>query len=70
MNSILDYRFEVFDRWGNKMFSTGQTDAGWSGAFRADDMNPGVYVWYVKVRFAFCGIEKDLLLTGDVTVVR
>lgn len=68
--TILDYRFEVFDRWGNKMFSTGQTDAGWSGSFRADDMNPGVYVWYVKVRFAFCGIEKDLLLTGDVTVVR
>ena len=68
--TILEYRFEVFDRWGNKLFGTEQPDQGWQGAFRADEMNPGVYVWYVKVKFAFCGIEKDLLLTGDVTVVR
>ena len=68
--TILDYRFEVFDRWGNKLFGTEQPDLGWQGAFRADDMNPGVYVWYVKVKFVFCGTEKDLLLTGDVTVVR
>ncbi|HRI61152.1 MAG TPA: PKD domain-containing protein, partial [Saprospiraceae bacterium] len=68
--TILEYRFEVFDRWGNKLFGTEQPDQGWQGAFRAEDMNPGVYVWYVKVKFAFCGIEKDLLLSGDVTVVR
>lgn len=68
--TILDYRFEVFDRWGNKLFSTTQPDLGWHGAFRADDMNPGVYVWYVKVKLLFCGVEKDLLLSGDVTVVR
>jgi hypothetical protein len=68
--TILDYRFEVFDRWGNKMFSTEQTDLGWRGVFRADDMNPGVYVWYVKVRFAFCGREREMFFEGDVTVVR
>lgn len=68
--TILSYRFEVFDRWGNKLFSTVQTDAGWQGVFRAEDLNPGVYVWYVQARFAFCGVEKDLFLKGDVTVVR
>lgn len=68
--TILDYRFEVFDRWGNKLFSAEQPDLGWRGSFRADDMNPGVYVWYLKARLVFCGLEKEVLLKGDVTVVR
>jgi hypothetical protein len=68
--AILDYRFEVFDRWGNKMFSTEQPDLGWRGVFRADDMNPGVYVWYIQVKFAFCGREREMFFEGDVTVVR
>jgi PKD repeat protein len=68
--TILDYRFEVFDRWGNKMFSTEQPDLGWRGVFRADDMNPGVYVWYVQAKIAFCGREREMMFEGDVTVVR
>jgi PKD repeat protein len=68
--TLLDYRFEVFDRWGNKLFSTEQRDLGWRGAFRSDDMNPGVYVWYVKATVAFCGQVREMLWSGDVTVVR
>ncbi|MCW5925027.1 MAG: gliding motility-associated C-terminal domain-containing protein [Saprospiraceae bacterium] len=68
--TLLEYRFEVFDRWGNRLFSAVQPDAGWRGIFRGDDMNPGVFVWYLKARFAFCGRERNLLLSGDVTVVR
>jgi hypothetical protein len=68
--TVLDYQFEVFDRWGNKMFSTDRPGAGWRGVFRADDMNPAVFVWYVKLKFVFCGRERDVLFKGDVTVVR
>lgn len=68
--TILTYKFEIFDRWGNNMFSTDQPDLGWRGSFRADDMKPAVFVWYIKTRILFCGRERDLQFEGDVTVVR
>ncbi|MBK7937796.1 MAG: gliding motility-associated C-terminal domain-containing protein [Lewinellaceae bacterium] len=68
--TILKYQFEVFDRWGNKMFGTTQPDQGWRGKLRADDLQPGVFVWYVKATVFYCGRERELYFEGDVTVVR
>jgi gliding motility-associated-like protein len=63
---------EVFDRWGNAMYTI--TDfqpndplLGWNGTFRGDDMNPGVYVWYMEVEFIDGVVE---LYKGDVTLGR
>ena len=67
---ILTYQLEVFDRWGTKMFGTTDPARGWNGRFRADDLNPGVYVWYLRARVSYCGRERELYFEGDVTIVR
>ncbi|MEQ1747518.1 MAG: hypothetical protein ABMA02_18960, partial [Saprospiraceae bacterium] len=67
---LSNYRFEVFDRWGNQMFSTNDTEAGWRGPFRSQDMQPAVFVWYFSVDISYCGRVQRVFRKGDVTVVR
>jgi gliding motility-associated-like protein len=70
-HSVLDYVVRIFDRWGNLMFATTTTDEGWDGAFRGEEMQPGVYVWYVKALVELCGWrEVDVLEKGDLTIIR
>ncbi len=64
--------FNVFDRWGNLMFSrkdmpTNDLTAGWDGTFRNQTMQPGVYVYYFEVLLVD-GTTK--LYRGDVTIVQ
>jgi gliding motility-associated-like protein len=68
--AVDSYKFEVFDRWGNLMFSTTDQQASWNGFFKSKEMEPGVYVWYMVAKVSFCGQTFDLKKYGDVTVVR
>ncbi|MBL7797039.1 MAG: PKD domain-containing protein [Saprospiraceae bacterium] len=68
--ALRNYRFEIFDRWGNLMFHTEDTDAGWRGPFRQVDMQPAVFVWYLMVEIDYCGRPQRVFRKGDVTIVR
>lgn len=67
---LLAYEFAVFDRWGNLMFRTNQSEGAWDGVFRSEDMEPGVYVWYLEAQIGICGRTMAVKRKGDVTVVR
>ena len=67
---LLDYRLEVYDRWGNMLFKTEQPEDGWRGSFRDEIMEPGVFVWQVWAKVAFCGRVIEVYRKGDVTVER
>jgi gliding motility-associated-like protein len=50
--------FRVYDRWGEMVFEASdyEYDAvgaliGWDGKFRDEELNPGVFVWYVEVEY-------------------
>ena len=68
--SLLGFHFEVFDRWGNKLFETSSLTDGWGGIFRDNDFNPGVQVWHLEADVAICGRVLHVERKGDVTVVR
>lgn len=59
---------EVFDRWGNQVFSQKAPITGWNGHFRGKECNSGVYVYYIKY--------KDLnnseihILKGDINLLK
>lgn len=65
-------RFEVYDRWGNQMFSAtnltpGDTSQGWDGYARGKLASPGVYAYQIEVEF-LDGTRE--LLSGDVLLLR
>lgn len=58
--------FEIFDRWGGRVFYTEDPFLQWDGTHKGQDVNPGVFLY--KIRFICNGEEK--LNTGSVTVFR
>jgi len=45
---ILLREFSVFDRWGNKIFSTHDVSYGWDGTEHGTWANTGVYVYIIS----------------------
>jgi gliding motility-associated-like protein len=64
--------FEIFDRWGelifrNQFFPLNEPELGWDGKFKGELMNPGVFVYKLKVELID---GSELILSGDITLVR
>jgi len=59
--------FRVFDRWGNLMFRTDSFSEGWDGKYHGKEVNPDVYVWWVR---AACPDGQVIELKGNVTAIK
>jgi gliding motility-associated-like protein len=64
---IASIDFNVFDRWGNKVFKSQNLNSGWDGTYKGQPLNVGTYIWYVKATlFDGTSIQKH----GNVALVR
>ncbi|MBO4645982.1 MAG: gliding motility-associated C-terminal domain-containing protein [Bacteroidales bacterium] len=63
---ISELKFEIFDRWGEKVFTTTDMTAGWDGKFRGELCEPGVYYYYLQVT---CIGQKTFFKKGNVTLL-
>ena len=64
---------QVFTRWGEQVFAqadlpVNEPALGWDGTFRGERVNPGVFVFWARVRLPDGGGTE--MLTGDVAVIR
>ena len=62
----------IYDRWGGKVFETMNVPVniptvGWNGTFNSFKMNPGVFVYYAKIRF---NDQSNIELKGDLTLIK
>lgn len=67
---IVKYELNIFDRWGERLFTTNKFEEGWPGNYtgRTEDIVPnGVYVWQIRL-VNVMGKSKEL--TGKVTVTK
>ncbi len=58
--------FEIFDRWGGRMFSAETASDYWDGTFAGKPVNAGIYLY--RVRYRCQGAEK--VFSGTVTLLR
>ncbi len=63
--------FEIYDRWGNNVFSAfnfppGSEAARWNGNYRGELLNPGVFIYQVK---AIDIRGKTKILAGDMALL-
>ncbi len=64
---IKELTFQVYDRFGEKVFESSSVNEGWDGSFRGKDMNTGVYTWFATAVFYNATTQT---LKGDVSLVR
>ncbi len=58
--------FEVFDRWGGRVFNAATAFDVWDGTSAGDPVNPGVFLY--RLRYKCTGEEK--VKTGGLTLIR
>ncbi|HRD40580.1 MAG TPA: gliding motility-associated C-terminal domain-containing protein, partial [Bacteroidia bacterium] len=67
---VVDYELFVFDRWGEKVFSTKKFEEGWDGTFQGrgnKGCEQGTYTWLIRCTSVF---SKAHELKGHVTLIR
>jgi len=60
--------FQVYDRWGQKVYETDVIGDGWDGTYRGRKQDLGVYVW--QAQYQLTGQTKTFSESGNVTLVR
>ena len=58
--------FEIFDRWGGRMFNATTAFDVWDGTANGEPLNPGVFLY--RLRYKCNGVEK--VKAGSVTLLR
>jgi gliding motility-associated-like protein len=62
------YQLSVYNRWGQRVFSTTDPSKGWDGALNAQKQTTEVFVWHCTFKKATSPTAKTL--KGTVTVIR
>ncbi len=62
---------KIFDRWGEQVYYASgikvSESQGWDGIHKGKLLNPGVFVYYIRLRLAS---GTEIALSGDVTLLR
>ena len=72
LNIFVNFKLEIYNRWGNQIFfaedfSAGDSSFGWNGRKNNQDAVIGVYVYLVV---ALLPNGEEVTSVGDVTLVR
>jgi PKD repeat protein len=63
---VVEYDFEIFNRWGELIFVSKNINIGWDGYYRGKLCEQGVYIWKAIGKF---NDGTSFNLTGDVTLL-
>jgi gliding motility-associated-like protein len=62
--------FQIFNRWGEKVFETDQNNVGWDGTFKNNNAETGVYIWKLFYTTPNGLYIKKANASGEVTLLR
>jgi gliding motility-associated-like protein len=66
-NCIESMEFIIYDRWGEKIFSSSTTADGWDGSLRGKPLDSGVYYYNIKASMIDGSTIKR---KGNITILR
>lgn len=64
---ITDFRLEIFNRMGQKVFSITDKSEKWDGTYLGKKLNPQVFDFYLELK---CIGDKTLFKKGNITLIR
>lgn len=64
--ALNEFRMQIFNRWGQLVFESGNPNERWDGTFRGDKVSEGVYVYKVTASGA---AGKKVTKEGNLNVV-
>jgi gliding motility-associated-like protein len=67
-NTVSDFSMEIFNRWGQKVYTTNDVNKGWDGLFENKESLQGTYVYHVTYKNNTNG--RDIALSGTLLLIR
>ncbi len=59
--------YQIFNRWGEKIFETNDINEGWDGTFKGVEQNPDIYAYKIR---AINWNEEEMAKEGFINLVR
>ena len=71
-NSLpLNMQFEIYNRWGQNVFSTNSVTDRWDGTYGGKKQSQDLYLWTLYLELRACGNEvENIRIHGDVQLLR
>lgn len=64
---LLFYRLSIFNRYGQRIFTSSDPNAGWSGSFKSSPLDSGVFSWVCEYQFPD---KQNKKIKGQVYLLR
>lgn len=65
---IEEFLFQVYDRWGEKVFETEDITKCWDGNYKGKPMNSGIFVYRLQAKVS--NQTEKINVSGNTTLVR
>ena len=66
-NIVVGFKLEIFNRLGEKVFSSNNINTKWNGTYKNKKLNPQVFDFYLELK---CIGEKQLFKKGNISLIR
>lgn len=68
VRDVLEYRFDIYTRWGNRIFTTDNPKQGWDGTHNGKPAGDGVYIYQIFFKKAHTNLNE--IVRGHFTLIR
>ena len=65
-----NYQFQVYDRWGNLVFSSTTPNQEWDGRTNGQRADSGVYIWHFSGQINSLNEEQSVSETGSILLLK
>jgi gliding motility-associated-like protein len=66
-SGLATVKLKIFNRWGEKIFDSGNQWMGWDGTYKGQLQNPGVYTYYAEGVYLNGKVREK---KGTITIIR
>ena len=67
VEGVIEYKMQIFNRWGELMFETNNQNIGWDGYYKGRLSPQGVYLYKLELKFIS---GESTTRVGDITLIR
>lgn len=70
IGNVTAFRLQVYNRWGQCVYTSADVWQGWDGRFRNADAELGTYYYVLQITYRGTEVIKSQTWKGDVTLIR
>ena len=67
---LSEYTIQIFNRWGQMVYESHDSQEGWDGTFAGQEVPEGIYTYKIQYLWYVYGLDRVREHTGTITIMR